>query len=115
MKNFIVVFDLFFLYLFFTKIFIAKDLTIERTTNPAAKPADAEKVPFGAVFTDHMLEIDWTAENGWGNPQIKPFQPLQLVSLFGMYIVNSIILPIKHFFLNSMNIFHIKPRIKASR
>jgi|ERR1711937_59492 len=58
--------------------FSAKDLTIERTTNPAAKPADAEKVPFGAVFTDHMLEIDWTAENGWGNPQIKPFQPLQL-------------------------------------
>ena len=54
-------------------------MTIERTTNPAAKPVDAEKVPFGAVFTDHMLEIDWTAENGWANPQIKPFQPLSLV------------------------------------
>lgn len=55
-----------------------------------------------------MLEIDWTAENGWGNPQIKPFQPLQLVSLFGTYILNSIILHEKHFRITCKNSFLLK-------
>lgn len=34
-----------------------------------------ENLPFGRVFTDHMLEADY--ENGeWKNVEIKPYQPL---------------------------------------
>jgi branched-chain amino acid aminotransferase len=58
--------------------FKASDLTVEVTKSPAVKPESADNLPFGAVFTDHMLEIDWTAENGWGTPEIKPFQNLSL-------------------------------------
>ena len=45
-----------------------------------AKPESADNLAFGAVFTDHMLEIDWTEENGWGAPTIRPFGNLSLVS-----------------------------------
>ena len=53
---------------------------INRTTTPMAKPESADNLAFGAVFTDHMLEIDWTEENGWGAPTIRPFGNLSLVS-----------------------------------
>jgi branched-chain amino acid aminotransferase len=67
------------------KQILASDLTVEVTTSPAVKPESADNLPFGAVFTDHMLEIDWTAENGWGTPEIKPFQNLSLVSIDSVY------------------------------
>lgn len=60
------------------RAFSASDLVIQRTTAPFEKPESAENVAFGAVFTDHMLEIDWTAENGWGTPTIKPFADLSM-------------------------------------
>lgn len=46
-------------------------------------PTLKEKYPlkdlsFGRQFTDHMLEIDWDAENGWHNPVIKPYGDLTL-------------------------------------
>ena len=56
------------------------------TKSPAVKPESADNLPFGAVFTDHMLEIDWTAENGWGTPEIKPFQNLSLVSINSLFL-----------------------------
>jgi branched-chain amino acid aminotransferase len=67
------------------KQILASDLTVEVTKSPAVKPESADNLPFGAVFTDHMLEIDWTAENGWGTPEIKPFQNLSLVSIDSVY------------------------------
>ena len=27
---------------------------------------------FGKTFTDHMLEIEWTKDQGWGTPKISP-------------------------------------------
>jgi branched-chain amino acid aminotransferase len=58
---------------------LASDLVIERNQNPKTKPESADNLAFGAVFTDHMLEIDWTLEHGWGTPTIKPFGNLSLV------------------------------------
>lgn len=58
--------------------FLASDLVIERNQNPKTKPESADNLAFGAVFTDHMLEIDWTLEHGWGTPTIKPFGNLSL-------------------------------------
>jgi hypothetical protein len=48
-----------------------------RTKTPAAK-TDKEKLAFGAVKTDHMLEIDWDHKDGWSAPRISPYHPLQI-------------------------------------
>ncbi len=29
---------------------------------------------FAKEFSDHMLEVDWTSEGGWGKPRISPLQ-----------------------------------------
>ena len=33
---------------------------------------------FGQLLTDHMLEIDWTINDGWDAPKIVPVAPLML-------------------------------------
>jgi branched-chain amino acid aminotransferase len=33
---------------------------------------------FGNYFTDHMIEIDWTVDEGWHNAQVKPYGPLSI-------------------------------------
>lgn len=42
------------------------------------KPEDVTKVTFGTVFTDHMMEVDWCEDKGWGSPVIKPYQKITL-------------------------------------
>eukprot|EP00753_Platysulcus_tardus_P006623 PLAT14364.1.p1 GENE.PLAT14364.1~~PLAT14364.1.p1 ORF type:complete len:411 (-),score=163.70 PLAT14364.1:170-1330(-) len=37
-----------------------------------------EQLVFGASFTDHMLDIDWTASAGWGAPRIAPLDDLRI-------------------------------------
>ena len=65
----------------FLYFFSAADLVIERSQNLKPKPENPENVAFGHVFTDHMLEIDYDANNGgWGKPKISEFGNLSLVS-----------------------------------
>ncbi|CAH1787509.1 unnamed protein product [Owenia fusiformis] len=45
------------------------DLQIEPAKNLKSKP-DADKLVFGKTFSDHMLEVYWTEEKGWGAPKI---------------------------------------------
>jgi len=33
---------------------------------------------FGVNFTDHMVGIDWTIDEGWHNPRVQPYGPLSL-------------------------------------
>jgi len=59
--------------------FKASDLIVEKSSNLKAKPENPETVAFGHVFTDHMLEIDFDANNGgWGKPKIRAFGDLSL-------------------------------------
>lgn len=37
-----------------------------------------EDLVFGQVFTDHMLEVDWSHDQGWHAPIIKPYGPMQI-------------------------------------
>lgn len=53
------------------------DLQIHRGAAPAQLP-DLVGLPFGTHFTDHMLEVEWTAERGWGAPRIVPFHNLSV-------------------------------------
>lgn len=47
------------------------------TTNGKPKPANKDLV-FGKEFSDHMLEVHWTREKGWGAPLISPYHKLEL-------------------------------------
>ncbi len=42
------------------------------------KPTDESKLGFGKIFTDYMFTMEYDVENGWHNPCVKPYQPLQL-------------------------------------
>ena len=53
-------------------------LTIERTKQPKAKPTDESKLGFGQIFTDHMFMMDYTEGQGWHDPRIVPYAPLQM-------------------------------------
>lgn len=53
------------------------------TRNPAPR-TDAQRAEilanpgFGKYFTDHMVQIEWTADGGWGPMQVVPYGPLAL-------------------------------------
>jgi len=43
-----------------------------------AKPQDPTRLGFGRVYTDHMFTMRWSAEHGWHDAQLGPFEPLAL-------------------------------------
>ena len=57
--------------------FHSSQLEITKSDTPKVKTAKEELV-FGKTFTDHMLEIDWNVESGWGNPSIIPYGNMSL-------------------------------------
>ncbi|KAF3931464.1 hypothetical protein ABW19_dt0203839 [Dactylella cylindrospora] len=52
-------------------------LTVEATNSPK-KLLDSKDLIFGRNFTDHMLTVEWTAQDGWLAPRITPYQNLSL-------------------------------------
>ena len=52
-------------------------ISITKTTTPAAKPA-ADTLGFGKIFTDHMFLMDWTEGQGWHDARIVPFAPIAI-------------------------------------
>lgn len=57
--------------------FVAKNLTIHK--KPTLKPDFTDvSLNFGAIQTDHMVEIKYSQNEGWSAPSIAPFQPLQI-------------------------------------
>ncbi|KAB5541923.1 hypothetical protein PHYPO_G00085560 [Pangasianodon hypophthalmus] len=57
--------------------FKAADIVVQLCENRKPKP-ESENLPFGTVFTDHMLLIEWSREGGWEKPRIQPFGNLSL-------------------------------------
>jgi branched-chain amino acid aminotransferase len=60
-------------------------MTLDISTVPSAHPrTDAEVAEilanpgFGIHFTDHMLTVEWTPENGWHDARITAYGPLTL-------------------------------------
>lgn len=50
---------------------------ITKTENSRISEVDWDNLPFGKVFSDHMLVMDY--KNGaWQEPELMPFQPLSL-------------------------------------
>ncbi|SCV99313.1 LAFE_0A00430g1_1 [Lachancea fermentati] len=55
----------------------ASKLKIVKSSTPST-PKPNDQLVFGKTFTDHMLTVEWTKENGWGVPEIKPYGNLSL-------------------------------------
>jgi branched-chain amino acid aminotransferase len=58
-------------------------LTFELTPAAASRAAAEREViladpGFGRHFTDHMVEITWTIDDGWHGARVVPYGPLQL-------------------------------------
>ena len=47
-------------------------------TNLKEKYKDAKKIPFGRIFTDYMLKMEYNPEEGWHDMTIEPYSPLQM-------------------------------------
>lgn len=55
--------------------------TVTRSENPASDEQIAqilENPGFGRYYTDHMVAIDWTEDEGWHNARVEPYQPISL-------------------------------------
>jgi branched-chain amino acid aminotransferase len=58
-------------------------LTFEVTRRDDPTPPEQiahvlENPGFGKVFTDHMVVARWTATDGWGRAEVRPYGPFQL-------------------------------------
>ncbi len=53
------------------------ELTIKKANQLKSKPNDAD-LTFGTIFTDHMLNMDYTPEKGWHHPRIEPYHDIQM-------------------------------------
>ena len=54
---------------------------VSRNPNPRSaeeRTAILASPGFGRYFTDHMVRIDWTADDGWTDGQVLPYGPLTL-------------------------------------
>jgi branched-chain amino acid aminotransferase len=55
--------------------------TVQRNPNPtsaADRSAILAAPGFGRYFTDHMVRIDWTEQDGWGDTAVMPYAPITL-------------------------------------
>lgn len=53
------------------------EISVTRTTKSRLASTKLENIPFGSVYTDHMLEARY--ENGeWTAAEIKPYQPISI-------------------------------------
>lgn len=42
------------------------------------KPEDESKLGFGHIFTDYMFVMDYAADQGWYDPRIVPYGPMEI-------------------------------------
>ena len=54
------------------------EIKVTKNPNPAVKPTDESALGFGAVFTDHMFQMEWNKGVGWHDAEIVPFGPISL-------------------------------------
>lgn len=50
-----------------------KELEFEERQELKEKPKDTENLGFGQIFTDYMLQMDYSPEQGWHDMRIIPF------------------------------------------
>lgn len=63
--------------LIMTSALDASQVEIIKTDKPS-EPLPKEKLVFGKTFSDHMIEVEWNKQSGWGKPKISPYHKLEL-------------------------------------
>uniref|UniRef100_A0A915CMJ6 Branched-chain-amino-acid aminotransferase n=2 Tax=Ditylenchus dipsaci TaxID=166011 RepID=A0A915CMJ6_9BILA len=60
--------------------FYFKDLETEIASGAQLqpKPLTSDNLKFGHTYADHMMETDWSADDGWTNPKISPLHNLSV-------------------------------------
>lgn len=58
-------------------IMTKQTISVQLSQTKKQKP-DPNRLEFGRVFTDHMFVMDYSAENGWHDPRIVPYQPIEM-------------------------------------
>lgn len=53
------------------------DITITKAETLKDHP-EGSALGFGTHFTDHMFNMDYNPEDGWHNPRIEPYAPIQM-------------------------------------
>lgn len=51
---------------------------MELTKHPKKKPGPGDPLPFGTIFTDHMFVMDYDLGQGWHDPRIVPYGPIEM-------------------------------------
>jgi branched-chain amino acid aminotransferase, group II len=54
------------------------EIKFTKATSLKAKPQPGDKLGFGHIFTDYMLVMPYDAGQGWHDPEIKPYAPIEL-------------------------------------
>ena len=52
------------------------EIRMEQTKEPKALPPAGDPLVFGTIFTDHMLEVDYTEGKGWHDARVVPYHNL---------------------------------------
>ena len=91
------------------------EIKITKSHNLKPKP-DWDNLSFGALFTDHMLVMDYEEGQGWGQPEIIPYQPLSLdpaamVFHYGVEIFEGL----KAYYTDDGRILIFRPEANARR
>ena len=53
------------------------EITVTRANTLKDHP-QGSALGFGTYFTDHMFNMDYNPDNGWHNPRIEPYAPMQM-------------------------------------
>ena len=56
-----------------------QEIKIELTKTPKEKPADESHLGFGKIFSDHMFVMNYDEGQGWHDPRIVPYGPIELM------------------------------------
>ena len=92
-----------------------------RTPHPAPRPVDERakilaNPGFGTNFTDHMVEIDYDAEQGWHDARVVPYGPIALDPAAAvLHYAQEIFEGLKAYRLNDGGIALFRPEANAAR
>ena len=54
------------------------EIKVTLSQNLKQKPQDESKLGFGKLFTDHMFLMDYYEGEGWKDPRVVPYGPLDM-------------------------------------
>jgi branched-chain amino acid aminotransferase len=97
--------------------------SLEITTTPSAKPASAKRRAeiladpgFGRYFTDHMLTVTWTPEDGWHDAQVGAYAPFQVdPATAALHYAQEIFEGMKAYRHDDGSIWAFRPEANAAR